>query len=95
MPDLHINMAIVDERMEVVMVYNVSRNDGNWNAHVSIIGRLYGGAQVEVLDVTHHAVSAGCGHDTVKSNLAVMRSMVFVLTSPDYSMWLPPTVQWT
>ncbi len=48
------------------MVHNVGRNDCDQNVHVSIIGGLHGGAQVKVLDVTHHAVSAGCGHNTVE-----------------------------
>ncbi len=66
MPDLHVNMAIVDESMEVAMVHNVGRNDGNQNVHASIIRRLHGGAQVKVFDVTHHAASGRCGHGTVE-----------------------------
>jgi len=66
MADLHINMTNVDEGMEVVMVHDVGRNDGNWNAHVSIIRGLHGVAQIEVFDVTHHAAAAGHGYNTVK-----------------------------
>jgi len=66
MPDFHVNMAIVDECMKIVMIHDVSRNDGNRNAHVGIIGRLHGGAQVKVFDVTHHAASGRCGHGTVE-----------------------------
>ncbi len=62
-------MAIVDESMKIVMVHNVGRNDGNQNVHVSIIGRLHGGAQVKVLDVAHHALSTGVGHNTVEEQL--------------------------
>jgi len=69
MPDLHINMAIVDKGMKIVMVHDVGRNNSDQNAHVSIIGRLHGGAQVKVLDVAHHALSARCGHDTVEEQL--------------------------
>jgi len=69
MLDLHINMAIVDESMKIVMVHNVGRNDGNQNVHVSIIGRLHGGAQIKVLDVAHHALPTRCGHDTVEEQL--------------------------
>jgi len=73
------------------MVHNGSRDDGNQNAHVGIIGRLHGGALMS--PIMHHPL----GMDTtlLKSNLAVMRSVVLVLTLLEYSTQLPPTVQRT
>jgi len=52
------------------MIHDVRRNDGgDRNAHVGIIGRLYGGAQIAVLDVTHHAPTTGGGYDTVEEQI--------------------------
>ncbi len=66
MADLHVNMTIVDEGMEVVMVHDIGRNNGDQNVHVSVIGGLHGGAQIEVFDVTHHAAATRHGYNTVK-----------------------------
>ncbi len=79
-------MAIVDEGMKVVMVHDIRRDDSDRNAHVRIVSRLHGGAQVKILDVAHHAAPAGGGHHAVEEQFGSDDVAVLVLTLPEYSM---------
>jgi len=63
------DMAVMDKCMEGIVVHDVWWDNGNWNAHVGIVGGLHGGAQVEIFEVTHHAFGTGGGHKTVEEEL--------------------------
>jgi len=64
--DFHIDMAIVDKGMQLVVVHDVRREDCHWDAHVSVVGRLHGGSKVEIFEITHHALGTGGGNDAVE-----------------------------
>jgi len=68
--DFHIDVAIVDEGMEIVVGHDIWGYGTNGDAHVSIVAWLHGCAKVEILDVAHHAARASGGHNTVKEELS-------------------------
>jgi len=68
--DFHIDVAIVDEGVEIVVGHDIRGYGTNGDAHVSIVAWLHRHAKVEILDVTHHAAPASGGHNTVKEELS-------------------------
>jgi len=64
--DLHINVAFVDEIVELVMVHDLRGDGGHGDAHVGIVSWLHGGAKIEVFEVAHHASAVRDGEDTVE-----------------------------
>jgi len=68
--DFHIDVAIVDEGMEIVVGHDIWGYGTNGDAHVSVVTQLHGRAKVEILDVAHHAAPAGGGNNTVEEELS-------------------------
>jgi len=64
--DFHIDVAFVDKVVELVMVHDLRGDGRHRDAHVSVVGRLHGGAKVKILEVAHHAAGVGDGEDTVE-----------------------------
>jgi len=60
--DFNVDVALVDERAEIVVFNDLVRQDGHRDVHVSIIFGQHGGAQVEIFEIAHH----GGGHHTVE-----------------------------
>jgi len=58
--DFHTYMAFVDDGVQIVVVHDFGWQDSDGDAHVGIILRWHGCAQVEVLEVTHHAMCPQC-----------------------------------
>jgi len=67
--DFDVNMAVVDQGMEVVVVHDIIGEHGNRDVHVGVVLGLHGGAQIKVFEVTHHASCIGHGDDTVEKDL--------------------------
>jgi len=65
-----IDMAMVDKCMEDVVVHDVWWDNGNWNAHVGIVGGGHWGTQVEIFEVTHHALGIGGRHNAVEEQFS-------------------------
>jgi len=42
--DLHVDMAIVDKCMQLVVVHDFGREDSHWDVHVGIISGWHWGA---------------------------------------------------
>jgi len=96
--DFYIDVAIVDKGMQLVVVCDVRREDCHWDAHVSIVSRLHGGSEVEIFEITHHALGTGDGNDAVEeqfggnevssfsADIASIFNMV-ATNSPLHVMW--------
>ncbi len=65
-PDFHIDMAIVDKVMEIVMVHDCVGNGGDVDVHVSIISGWHGCAEVKIFKITDQASRAWCGDDAIE-----------------------------
>ena len=64
--DFHIDMAFVDETVELVMVHDLCGDGRHGDAHIGIVMRLHGCAEVEIFEVAHHALPIWDGEDTVE-----------------------------
>ena len=64
--DFHIDMAIMDKGMKLVVVHDVWWEDCHGDAHVGIVGRLHGGPKIAIFEITHHAVGTRGGNDAVE-----------------------------
>jgi len=64
--DFNIDLAIVHQQLELVVLHDGWRDYPSWDVHVGIVLRLHGCAQIEVLQVAHHALGIGGGEDTVE-----------------------------
>jgi len=52
MPDLNIDVALVDEQAELVVFNDLVGQDGHWDVHVCIVFGWHGGA--EIFEIAHH-----------------------------------------
>jgi len=56
--------------VEIVVGHDIRGYGTNRDVHVSIVAWLHGHAEVEILDVAHHAAPTSGGHNTVKEELS-------------------------
>jgi len=96
--DFHIDMAIVDKGMQLIVVHDVRQEDYHWDAHVSIVGRLHGGSNVEIFAITHPASGTRGGNDAAEkqfgggevsgfsADIAGIFNMV-AANGPSHTMW--------
>ncbi len=81
MADFHIDVAIVDEGMEIVVVHDIWGYGTNGDVHVTIVARLHWHAKVESLMLPIMQCLPVVEIMLLKrSLLVVMRSVVLVLT---------------
>jgi len=67
--NLNIDMAMVDQTVELVMVHDFVREHGHRDVHVGVVLGLHWCAQIKIFEVVHHALGVGSGDDTVKEDL--------------------------
>ncbi len=70
MPDFHINVPVVHQIVELIMLHDALREGSEGDPHVCIILLRHWGAQVEVLEVAHHASSIWGGQDAVEKEFS-------------------------
>jgi hypothetical protein len=60
-------MSVVDEGIELVLLYDVGRNDFDGDSHVFVM--VHGSVQVRLFDVDRHGFCIGNGQDAVEEAL--------------------------
>lgn len=78
--DSNVYIPIVKQGSEVILFKDGRRKHPDWDAHILVTVHERGAKKVKIFQIDAEKRASGVDNTLLKSNLAVVRSAVFVLT---------------